>query len=94
MSRQSKNARKLAKAREITALHLKGEKAAAKTTPLHGKRWTYRQNPEVAKRVAEQIKATSAPTEKTSGKKILEGAGGASKPAKGTGKAASQGKAL
>ncbi len=31
MSRQSKNARVLAKAREITALHLKGEKGPSRT---------------------------------------------------------------
>lgn len=37
MSRNNKKARLLAKAREITALHAKGEKAPAKTKPLHGK---------------------------------------------------------
>ena len=62
MSRQSKNARKLAKAKEITALHLKGEKGPARTMPNHGKKWTYRHNPEVAKRIAEAIKASQPET--------------------------------
>lgn len=57
MTAQSKNARKLAKAREITRMHLQGEKGPAKTTPQHGKRWTYRTNPEIAKRIAEAAKA-------------------------------------
>lgn len=61
MSSQSKNARKLAKAREITRMHKNGEKGPAKTTPKHGKRWTYRSNPEIQKRVAEMIKASQEP---------------------------------
>ena len=58
MSSQSKNARKLAKAREITRMHKQGEKGPAKTTPKHNKRWTYRTNPETAKRIAEAMKAS------------------------------------
>lgn len=38
MSRQSKNARNLARARQISAMHKNGEKGAAKTTPQHGKK--------------------------------------------------------
>ncbi len=38
MSRNSKNAKVLAKAREITALHKNGGKGPAKTTPKHEKR--------------------------------------------------------
>ena len=38
MSRQSKNARNLAKARQVSAMHKNGEKGPAKTTPLHGKK--------------------------------------------------------
>ena len=79
MTRQAKNARNLAKARDISKLHASGEKGPAKTSPKHGKRWTYRSNPEVQKRIAEQLKATNGPEEKTSGKKILAKAGGASK---------------
>ena len=56
MSSQSKNARKLAKAREITLLVHPGD--FAKTTPKHNKRWTYRTNPETAKRIAEAMKAS------------------------------------
>jgi hypothetical protein len=38
MSRNSKNARNLAKAREITVLHKNGGKGPAKTAPQHGKK--------------------------------------------------------
>lgn len=81
MSRNSKNARNLAKARDIAKLHKNGEKGPAKTTPLHGKKWGYRDNPEVQKRIAELLKASSVEEakEKTAGKKILRKAGGASK---------------
>lgn len=86
MSKNSKNARVLTKAREIAKLHLKGEKGPKSTTPLHGKKWGYRDNPEVQKRIAEMLKATQEATaktngkvEKTSGKKILRKAGGASR---------------
>ena len=74
MSRNSKNARNLARARDITRMHKNGEKGPARTTPKHGKRWGYRDNPEVQKRIAEMLKAEN-PQEKTSGKKILRGAG-------------------
>ena len=77
MSRQSKNAKKLAKAAQITAMHKNGEKGPSRTTPVHGKRWGYRTNPETQKRVAEMLKATKAPTRGAS--KILDGAGSAAK---------------
>ena len=80
MSRQSKNATRKAQAKVITAMHLRGEKGPAKTTPKHSKKWGYRDNPEVAKRIAEMAKA-SAPVETTAAKRILRGAGGASREA-------------
>jgi hypothetical protein len=79
MSRNSKNARNLAKARDISKMHANGEKGPARTSPQHGKKWGYRDSPEVAKRIAEMVKATQE-AEKTSGKKILRGAGKASAP--------------
>lgn len=69
MSSQSKNARKLAKAREISRMHKNGEKGPAKTTPRHDKRWTYRSNPEIQKRIAEAMKASNEATAK---KTVLE----------------------
>jgi hypothetical protein len=82
MSRNSKNATRKAQAKAITALHLKGEKGPARTSPSHGKKWGYRDNPEVLKRIAEAIKAANVEekNEKTAGKKILRGAGKASAP--------------
>lgn len=81
MSRNSKNARNLAKARSVSLMHKNGEKGPSKTTPLHGKKWGYRTNPEAQKRLAEAIKAMSAPAGKTAGAAILAKAGGASKAA-------------
>lgn len=77
MTRANKNTRNRAKAKEITALHLKGEKGPSSTTPLHGKRYGYRNNPETAKRLAEQMKRENAKHVKTGGEKILDGAGSA-----------------
>jgi len=37
MSRQSKNARNLARARSISTMHKNGEKGPARTSPQHGK---------------------------------------------------------
>ena len=79
MSRNSKNARNLERARQYSKQRKEGGSGAPKTNPAHGKRWTYRQNPEIQKRIAEQLKATQTEKDKTSGKKILENAGGASK---------------
>jgi hypothetical protein len=60
MSRQSKNARNLAKARDISKMHANGEKGPARTSPAHGKKWGYRDNPEVLKRIAEMRQVDSA----------------------------------
>lgn len=81
MSRQNKNAKNLERARNLSKQRKDGTKGPAKTNPQHGKRWTYRSNPDVAKRVAEQLKVTGGPDtkDKTNGKKILAKAGGASK---------------
>jgi len=79
MSKNNKNARNLERARQFSKQRKEGNKGPSKTTPQHNKKWGYRDNPEVAKRIAEQLKATQAANEKTSGKKILENAGGASK---------------
>jgi hypothetical protein len=78
MSRQSKNAKRLAKAREISKLHKDGGKGPTRTEPKHGKRWTYRHNPAVQKALAEALKASAPKQEKTSGKAILAKAGSAS----------------
>lgn len=82
MTKQRKNEKKAVLAKAITAMHLQGEKGPAKTTPLHGKKWGYRSNPEVAKRIAEMSKAATEDSagvrEKTAGKKILRSAGRAS----------------
>lgn len=84
MSRNNKNARNVARRKAITALHLKGEKGPARTTPTHTKKWTYRSNPAAMKALAEFVKAKNGeadPKEKTSGKRILRGAGKAAQPA-------------
>lgn len=81
MTRQSKNARNRERARQITLLHQEGKKGPSRTVTKHGKHWGYRTNPEVQKRIAELAKVAQAPSSKTSGKRILEKAGGASKDA-------------
>jgi hypothetical protein len=77
MSRTSKNAKNLARARRITEMHKQGEKGPARTTPLHGKKWTYRSNPDTMKRLNELLKGPQENSDKTAGKKILRNAGGA-----------------
>jgi hypothetical protein len=78
MSRNSKTTRNLEQAKQITSLHLRGEKGAARTTPVHGKRHTYRNNPEAMKRLDEFMNGgKSSKNDRTSGKKILEKAGSA-----------------
>lgn len=81
MSRNSKGYRLVARRKANTAARKSGGGGPAKTTPKHDKRWTYRHNPEIAKRIDEQLKATatSGGREKTSGRAILAKAGGASK---------------
>ena len=78
MSKNNKNARNLERARKFSRQRQAGNKGPSATTPLNRKRWGYRTNPEVQKRIAEMLKATQAEG-KTSAKKILEKAGGASK---------------
>lgn len=85
MSRNSKNATRMAQAKAISKLHQSGGKGPAKTTPKHGKRWTYRSNSEIQKRIVEQQKAANAgqmtvrgKIAKTSGAAILAQAGAAS----------------
>lgn len=77
MSRQSKAARLKAIAKTFTEARKKGEKGPSKTQPQHGKRWTYRSNPDTQKRIAEALKSTNQLPAKTSGKEILENAGSA-----------------
>jgi hypothetical protein len=79
MSRNSKSARRLEQAKDITKMHQAGNKGPAKTTPKHAKRHTYRHNPEIAKRLADMKVIAAGGKPKTSGKKILESAGGAAK---------------
>lgn len=57
-------------------MHLKGEKGAASTTPLHGKRFGYRSNPDTLKRIAEAMKSSQA-QDKNATKKFLENVGAA-----------------
>lgn len=57
MSRNNKNATRYAKARELSKARQAGNKGATKTQPVHGKKHTYRTNPEIAKRMDEQAKA-------------------------------------
>lgn len=80
MSRNSKNARRKAQAKVITKLHQDGGKGPAKTTPKHGKRWTYRSNPVLMKSMDEFLKGQTprGGRAKTSGAEILEKAGAAS----------------
>lgn len=82
MTKQRKNEKKAVLAKAITALHKNGEKGPARTTAIHGKKWTYRSNPDSMKRLAEFLKGPEeVKTEKTAGKRILRGAGKASQPA-------------
>lgn len=80
MSKNSKNYQRLIKAREVAKMHLNGDKGPSQTNPQHGKKWGYRTNPEMQKRIAEMTKAANEQA-KTAGKKILANAGGASKDA-------------
>ena len=80
MSRNNKNAKRLVKAREVAKMHLNGDKGPAKTTPIHTKKWTYRSNPDLMKKLHEFINGPAeTKAEKTAGKKILRGAGKASR---------------
>lgn len=79
MSRQNKNARNLERARSFSKARKNGEKGSSKTQPQHGKRWTYRNNPEIQKRISEALKASAPQKDKTSLRKVLATAGGAAK---------------
>lgn len=78
MTKQRKQEKRAVLAAAITALHKNGEKGPARTSPQHGKRYGYRNNPDVMKRMAEMSKAAKS-VELTSAKAILAGAGSASK---------------
>lgn len=83
MTKQRKLEKKAAMAVTITRMHAAGEKGPKSTTPVHGKRHTYRSNPEIQKRIAEALKASQPEADKkdkTSAKRILRGAGKASEP--------------
>lgn len=79
MSRQSKNAKNMARARDFSKQRQSGSAGPAKTAAKHGKRWTYRTNPEIQKRIAEVIAASKGGQKPTgrgaAAKKILKGAG-------------------
>lgn len=69
MSRNSKNARNMARARAITLLHKKGEKGPARTAAKHDKRWTYRGNADAMKRL-DEVRAGGSPSDgRTGGKR-------------------------
>jgi hypothetical protein len=55
MSRNSKNAKRMIQARERSKARMGGTKGAASTTPLHGKRSTYRKNPDAMKKLGEFV---------------------------------------
>lgn len=75
MSRNNKNARNLAMARQHSATRKNGGSGPSKTTPLHGKRWGYRTNPETIKRLAEATKALASVKKGTAAEEILSKAG-------------------
>lgn len=79
MSRQNKNARNLQRAREFSKARQSGQKGPNKTQPQHGKRWTYRNNPEIQKRISEALKASTPAEDKSALRKVLKNAGGAAK---------------
>lgn len=78
MSRNSKNAKNLARAKQISMMHKNGEKGPSKTTPLHNKRVGYRTNPANDKARSEFLKGiadAAAAAAKTKKKVVLEGTG-------------------
>lgn len=75
MSRNNKSARNLAIAKTFSKARLDGNKGPSKTTPKHTKRWTYRSNPEIQKRITEMNGAPAVP--KRGGKRVIEGVGAA-----------------
>lgn len=78
MSRNSKNAKNMARARMYSEMRKKGESGPKATQPKHGKKHTYRTNPETSKRLAEAVKAMDERQNKRSAlSKVLDGAGSA-----------------
>lgn len=75
MSRNNKSARNLAIAKTFSKARLDGNKGPSKTTPKHSKRWTYRSNPEIQKRIAEMNGTVAAP--KKGARRTVEGVGAA-----------------
>lgn len=51
MSRNNKSARLHAQAKQISEMRKKGDSGPSKTMPKHGKKWTYRHNPDAMKRL-------------------------------------------
>ena len=74
MSRNSKNAARIVKAREISKSRQSGNPGPASTAAKHGKRFTYRTNPEIAKRIAE---AKAEPIKRKGSRRELTNVGGA-----------------
>lgn len=64
MSKNSKNSKRIVAARAISAQRQAGNPGSSKTQAVHGKKWTYRTNPEIAKRITEAVKEASAKREK------------------------------
>lgn len=75
MSRNNKNATRKAQAKAFSETRKNGGRSAAKTTPLHGKRWGYRTNPETIKRLAEATKTLASVKKGTAAEEILSKAG-------------------
>jgi hypothetical protein len=73
MSRQSKNTRNRSIAKQFSEQRKNGGSGPAKTTPQHGKRWGYRDNPA---RLKDQGAVSTKP-QRTSGRRILDNAGAA-----------------
>lgn len=78
MSRNSKNARNLARARMYSEMRKKGEKGPSATQPKHGKKHTYRSNPVLMKSLDEFVKGIDAKRKPKSGlEQVLENVGAA-----------------
>jgi hypothetical protein len=78
MSRNSKNARNLARARMFSEMRKKGEKGPSSTQPKHGKKHTYRSNPTLMKSLDEFVKELNNKRQPKSGlEKVLENVGAA-----------------
>ena len=75
MSRNNKSARNRAAQKQHSATRKSGGRGPSKTTPLHGKRWGYRTNPEAMKRLAEATKTLASAKKGTAAEEILSKAG-------------------